>query len=244
MEHDGERERQRQRAPEATGAPRPRERVRRRSLAVFGLMAARGGGKEIDPSRLATSRRATWPAPWWPPARSSRSTKVEIKSKASGIVKRLFVDYGDTREGRPGAGRARPRAARGRVREARANLLAAEAAWERNKIEAEGPDLPFLKSALERARKLYADGLIAPSLLEDADKALPDGPQQADGGARARPRSARPRSRRPAPPSSATRRTCATRRSRARWTASCCRATWRWATRSARSWCSARRRRW
>ena len=57
------------------------------------------------------------------------------------------------------------------VREARANLLSAQAAWERNRIEAEGPDLPFLKLALERARKLYADGLIAPSLLEDADKA-------------------------------------------------------------------------
>jgi HlyD family secretion protein len=57
------------------------------------------------------------------------------------------------------------------VREARANLLAAQASYERNRIEAEGPDLPFLKSALERARKLYADGLIAPSLLEDADKA-------------------------------------------------------------------------
>jgi len=56
------------------------------------------------------------------------------------------------------------------VRSAKANLLSTEAAWERNKIEAQGPDLPFLKSALERARKLYADGLIAPSLLEDADK--------------------------------------------------------------------------
>jgi HlyD family secretion protein len=58
-----------------------------------------------------------------------------------------------------------------RVREAKANLLAAEAAWERNKIAALGPDLPFLKSSLERARKLYADGLIAPQILDDADKA-------------------------------------------------------------------------
>jgi HlyD family secretion protein len=57
------------------------------------------------------------------------------------------------------------------VRESRANLLSAQAAWERNKVEAEGPDLPFLKSALERGRKLYADGLIAPSVLDAADMA-------------------------------------------------------------------------
>jgi HlyD family secretion protein len=96
--------------------------------------------------------------------------KVEIKSKASGIVKRLFVDYGDhVKEGQILAELDREQL-EASVRESRANLLSAEAAFERNRIEAEGPDLPFLKTALERARKLYADGLIAPSLLEDADK--------------------------------------------------------------------------
>jgi HlyD family secretion protein len=96
---------------------------------------------------------------------------VEIKSKASGIVEKLYVDYGD----RVKAGQVLAELDREQleaaVREARANLLAAEAASERNRIEAEGPDLPFLKAALERSRKLYADGLISPSILEDADKA-------------------------------------------------------------------------
>jgi HlyD family secretion protein len=58
-----------------------------------------------------------------------------------------------------------------RVREARATLLSAQAALERTQVEAEGTDLPFLKSAADRARKLYEDGLIATSLLEDAEKA-------------------------------------------------------------------------
>jgi HlyD family secretion protein len=65
-----------------------------------------------------------------------------------------------------------------RVREARASLLAAEAAeqaaqasYERNQVEAEAPDLPFLKAAWERARKLHQDGLIARAVLEDAEKA-------------------------------------------------------------------------
>jgi HlyD family secretion protein len=140
-------------------------------LAVFGLMAARGGGKPIDPSRLAAVEKGDLARSVVATGKVQPLTKVEIKSKASGIVKRLYLDYGDTvKEGQILAELDKEQL-EAAVREAKANLLAAEAAWERNKIEAQGPDLPFLKAALERARKLYADGLIAPSLLEDADKA-------------------------------------------------------------------------
>jgi HlyD family secretion protein len=67
---------------------------------------------------------------------------------------------------------------RSRVAEAGANLQAAQAAvesaqatYERNKVDAEGPDLPFLKSTVERNRKLAADGLVSASVLDDAEKA-------------------------------------------------------------------------
>jgi HlyD family secretion protein len=140
-------------------------------LAVFGVVAARGNGKTIDPSRLAAIEKGDLARSVVATGKVQPLTKVEIKSKASGIVERLYVDYGDTvKEGEVLAELDREQL-EAAVREAKANLLAAEAAWERNKIAAEGPDLPFLQSALERARKLYADGLIAPSLLEDADKA-------------------------------------------------------------------------
>ncbi|MEN6606316.1 MAG: efflux RND transporter periplasmic adaptor subunit, partial [Bryobacteraceae bacterium] len=63
-------------------------------------------------------------------------------------------------------------------REARATLLAAQASeeaskatYERNKVEAEAPDLPFLKLGMERARNLHKQGLISKSVLEDAEKA-------------------------------------------------------------------------
>lgn len=140
-------------------------------LAGIGLMAARRGGQEIDPSRLAAVERGDVARSVVATGKIQPLTKVDIKSKASGIVKRLRVDYGETvKEGQVLAELDREQL-EAAVREAKANLLAAEAAWERNKIEAEGPDLPFLRIALERSRKLYADGLIAPSLLEDADKA-------------------------------------------------------------------------
>jgi len=140
------------------------------ALAGGGLIAARGGGKVVDPSRLATVEKGDVARSVVATGKIQPLAKVEIKSKASGIVKRLLVDYGDhVREGQVLAELDREQL-EASVREGRANLLSAQASWERNRVEAEGPDLPFLKSALERARKLYADGLIAPSLLEDADK--------------------------------------------------------------------------
>jgi HlyD family secretion protein len=140
-------------------------------VATLGLVAAKRGGKEIDPSRLASVEKGDLARSVVATGKIQPLAKVEIKSKASGIVQRLYVDYGDhVKEGQVLAELDREQL-EAAVRESKANLLSAQAAWERNKIEAEGPDLPFLKTALERARKLYADGLIAPSLLEDADKA-------------------------------------------------------------------------
>jgi len=140
-------------------------------VAVFALVAATRGNHEIDPSKLATVEKGDVARSVVATGKIQPLAKVEIKSKASGIVKKLFVDYGDTvTEGQVLAELDKEQL-EASVREATANLHAAEAAWERNKAEALGPDLPFLKSALERARKLYADGLIAPNVLEDADKA-------------------------------------------------------------------------
>ncbi|HBY59407.1 MAG TPA: efflux RND transporter periplasmic adaptor subunit [Solibacterales bacterium] len=104
--------------------------------------------------------------------------KVEVKSKASGIVKKLLVDYGE----RVAAGQVLAELDKeeltARVREARATLEAAEAAeqaahasFERTKVDAEGPDLPFLKSAVDRAARMHQEGLIAKALMEDSEKA-------------------------------------------------------------------------
>jgi len=141
------------------------------AVVLFGVVAATRGNHQIDPSKLATVEKGDVARSVVATGKIQPLAKVEIKSKASGIVERLLVDYGDTvKEGDVLAVLDKEQL-EASVREARANLLAAEAAYERNKVEALGPDLPFLLSALDRARKLYADGLIAPSLLEDADKA-------------------------------------------------------------------------
>jgi HlyD family secretion protein len=140
-------------------------------LAAVGLLATRRRGPEIDPSRLAAVEKGDVARSVVATGKVQPLAKVEIKSKASGIVKRLLVDYGDVaREGQVLAELDKEQL-EAAVREARANLLASQAAFERNRVEAEGPDIPFLHAALGRARQLYADGLIAPSLLDEADKA-------------------------------------------------------------------------
>ena len=140
-------------------------------LAVFGLMAARRGGKEIDPSRLAAIEKGDLARSVVATGKIQPLTKVEIKSKASGIVKRLFVDYGDpVKEGQVLAELDREQL-EAAVREARANLLAAEASWERNRIEAQGPDLPFLKSGPRAGPQALRRRPHRALPLEDADKA-------------------------------------------------------------------------
>ena len=139
-------------------------------VAVFGLMAMRTG-TEIDASRLATIERGDVARSVVATGKIQPLAKVEIKSKASGIVEKLLVHYGDTVETGQVLAELDKEQLHAGVREARANLLASEAAYERNLVEAEGPDLPFLKTSVERSKRLYADGLIAPQIREDAEMA-------------------------------------------------------------------------
>jgi len=147
-------------------------------VAIFSVRAVRVSNNQIDPSKLATVERGDIARSVVATGKIQPLAKVEVKSKASGIVKHILVDYGDRIKQGQVLVDLDKEELQARLREARANLQAAQAAqdsaqaaYERNQVEAEGPDLPFLKSAMERARKLYQDGLIAQSLLEDAEKA-------------------------------------------------------------------------
>ncbi len=132
----------------------------------------------IDPSKLSSVERGDLARAVVATGKIQPKTEVLVKSKASGIVKKIHADYGDyVREGQVLVELDKEEL-QAQVREAKASLIAseaavesAEAAYERNKADAEGTDVPYLKSAAERAKKLFADGLIAASLQEDADKA-------------------------------------------------------------------------
>ena len=57
--------------------------------------SARGGTK-IDPSKLAKVEKGDLAKSVVATGKVTPITKVEVKSKASGIVKKLLVEYGDT----------------------------------------------------------------------------------------------------------------------------------------------------
>ncbi|MGE5569789.1 MAG: efflux RND transporter periplasmic adaptor subunit [Rhodospirillales bacterium] len=145
--------------------------------ALFGLKAAFKTDNRIDPSRLAAIERGDIARSVVATGKIEPLAKVEVKSKASGIVKKIFVHYSDRVKKGDILVELDKEELQARVREARAALLAAEAAeeaavatHEKNKVEAEGPDLPFLKSSMARAQQLKAQGLIAQAVLEDAEK--------------------------------------------------------------------------
>ena len=146
--------------------------------AAVGVRAALKPNNAIEASKLASVELGDIARSVVATGKIQPRTKVEVKSKASGIVKKLLVDYGEYVKQGQVLAELDKEELQARVREATATLMAAQAAeestkaaHERNKSDAEGPDLPFLKSAMERAKKLHDQGLIARAILEDAEKA-------------------------------------------------------------------------
>jgi HlyD family secretion protein len=145
---------------------------------IVGTAMALRSNPAIDPSKLAKVEKGNLARSVVATGKIEPLAKVEIKSKASGIVKQIFADYGDrVKQGQILIELDKEELA-ARVREARATLLAAQAAqeaaqatFERNKVEAEGPDIPYLKLELDRARQLHSEGLIAKPVIENAEKA-------------------------------------------------------------------------
>ena len=133
----------------------------------------------VDPSRLAVVERGDLARSVVATGKIEPITKVEIKSKANGIIKELRVEEGDAvAEGQVLAEldkdnlAARLREARAALAGAEASLKAAEAELEKNKVEAEGPDVAFARRNAERAEQLAKDKLLSPQTLDDARNVL------------------------------------------------------------------------
>ena len=146
-------------------------------LAVVGVVLASSGGTKIDPSKLAKVEKGDLAKSVVATGKIEPITKVEIKSKASGIVKKLYVDYGDkVKKGQVLAEldreeiQARVDQARAQLEASSASLNGTHADLERAKVDAEGPDVPLLKRAYDRAQGMAKDGVVSASALDDAQK--------------------------------------------------------------------------
>jgi HlyD family secretion protein len=146
-------------------------------LVAGGLIAATHGGTKIDPAKLQKVEKGDLAKSVVATGKVTPITKVEVKSKASGIVKKLLVDSGDrVKKGQLLAQldkeeiEAQVEQSRAAVQAAEASLTSSEADYERAKVDAEGPDVPLLKRAYERAMGMAKAGVVSTSALEDAQK--------------------------------------------------------------------------
>ena len=146
-------------------------------LVAGGVIAATRGGTKIDPSKLAKVEKGDLAKSVVATGKVEPITKVEIKSKASGIVKKLYVDAGDrVRKGQLLAEldkeeiEARVAQAHAQVEASEASAKGSEADLERAKVDAEGPDVPLLKRAYDRAQGMAKEGVVSASALDDAQK--------------------------------------------------------------------------
>jgi HlyD family secretion protein len=146
---------------------------------IWGFSTINGASANIDPSRLANVEEGTMLRSVVATGKIEPITKIEIKSKANGIIEQLLVDV-DTLV-RPGQVLAEldKENLTARLREARATLQAAEAAHEaaiaqlrKNEIEAESPDVAFAARNHARAQQLFEQKLVSQSALDEAKTSL------------------------------------------------------------------------
>jgi HlyD family secretion protein len=147
--------------------------------ALWGFSTLNGASSAIDPSKIATVERGTMLRSVVATGKIEPITKVEIKSKANGIIEKLFVDVDHVVDAGQVLAELDKENLTARLREARANLQAAEAARtaafaqvKKNEIEAEAPDVAFARRNQVRMQRLFDQKLVSQSMLDDASSAL------------------------------------------------------------------------
>jgi len=149
------------------------------SAAVWGWSSLKSAAGAIDPSKVAVVERGRMVRSVVATGKIEPITKVEIKSKANGIIEKLFVNVDQVVQPGQVLVELDRENLTARLREARANLQAAEAAREaaaaqlkKNEIEAEAPDVAFARRNHDRAQQLFEQRLVSQSTLDDAKSAL------------------------------------------------------------------------
>jgi HlyD family secretion protein len=151
------------------------------TLVIASLIVAAQAFKKnptVDPSKLATVERGDVAKSVVATGKIEPLTKVEVKSKASGLVKTVYIEYGQhvtlgqvMVELDKDQLQARVRELTAALESAQAATASAQASVHRGEVDARNPDLPFLKSNLDRSQQLFDRGVISRTDLENAEKA-------------------------------------------------------------------------
>ena len=153
-------------------------------VAGAGLLLVIGGGaffkkgKPIPPEKIVTAEKGDIARSVVARGRIEPLSRVEIKSKANGIIKELMVDAGDAvTQGQVLAEldkadlEAQVREAKAMLSGAEANLQAAVAAEAKARIEAANPDLDFARRDYERVQELFKQKVASQQALDDGSRA-------------------------------------------------------------------------
>jgi HlyD family secretion protein len=134
-------------------------------------------GSSIDPNKLAKVAKGDVARSVVATGKIQPITKVEVKSKASGIVEKLFVDINNkVRKGAPLAELdqqeilAQVEAQKAQLVAAQANVGTYEANIEQDKVNAAAPDLPMYKTTLDRNMQMQKEGVVSQQALDNANK--------------------------------------------------------------------------
>jgi HlyD family secretion protein len=134
-------------------------------------------GNTIDANKLAKVTRGDVARSVVATGKIHPILQVEVKSKASGIVEKLFVDINDhVHKGQQLAQldqeeiQAQVNAQRAQLAAAQANVSTLEANIEQDKVNAAAPDLPMYKATLERNQAMHKDGIVSRQALDDANR--------------------------------------------------------------------------
>jgi HlyD family secretion protein len=134
-------------------------------------------GGSVDPNKIAKVTRGDVTRSVVATGKIQPITKVEVKSKASGIVEKLFVDINNhVAKGQPLAELdqqeilAQVEAQKAALISAEANVGTYEANIEQDKVNAAAPDLPMYKLTLDRNQQMAKEGVVSQQALDNANK--------------------------------------------------------------------------
>jgi HlyD family secretion protein len=145
---------------------------------VLGIaVAARGNTTKFEPSQLAKAERGDIARSVVATGKVQPITKVEVKSKASGIVTRLDTDINaHVHQGQVLAQLDQQEildqvaAQKAMLTAAESNARAAAASIEYDRVNAEAPDLPMYKHTYDRALEMSKEGVVSQQSLDDAQQ--------------------------------------------------------------------------
>ena len=144
---------------------------------VIGGVAATRRGTKLPASRLAKVTRGNIAKSVVATGPIEPITKVEIKSKASGIVEKLFVDINQmVHKGQVLAQldqqeiRAQVAAQRAQLAAAEANVTSSRANIAEDKVNAAAPEVAMYRETYNRNLKMFKDGVVSQQALDDAQR--------------------------------------------------------------------------